>query len=46
MRRLAHVQLLIIDDFCLQALDATETADFYDYAERGIMPRWLVAAGV
>ena len=29
MRRLAHVQLLIIDDFCLQALDATETADFY-----------------
>lgn len=31
MRRLAHVPLLIIDDFCLQALDATETADFYDY---------------
>src|SRR6266487_4839720 len=30
MRRLAHVQLLIIDDFCLQALDATETADFYE----------------
>jgi DNA replication protein DnaC len=29
MRRLAHVQLLIIDDLCLQALDATETADFY-----------------
>ncbi len=29
MRRLAHTQLLIIDDFCLQALDATETADFY-----------------
>jgi DNA replication protein DnaC len=29
MRRLAHIQLLIIDDFCLQALDATETADFY-----------------
>jgi DNA replication protein DnaC len=25
MRRLAHVQLLIIDDFCLQPLDATET---------------------
>jgi DNA replication protein DnaC len=30
MRRLAHVPLLIIDDFCLQALDATETADFYE----------------
>jgi DNA replication protein DnaC len=29
MRRLAHIQLLIIDDFCLQPLDATETADFY-----------------
>jgi DNA replication protein DnaC len=29
MRRLAHIPLLIIDDFCLQALDATETADFY-----------------
>jgi DNA replication protein DnaC len=30
MRRLAHTPLLIIDDFCLQALDATETADFYE----------------
>jgi len=30
MRRLAHVQLLLIDDFCLQPLDATETADFYE----------------
>ncbi|WP_432844226.1 ATP-binding protein [Dactylosporangium sp. CA-092794] len=30
MRRLAHIQLLILDDFCLQALDATETADFYE----------------
>jgi DNA replication protein DnaC len=30
MRRLAHVQLLIIDDFCLQSLDAIETADFYE----------------
>ncbi len=30
MRRLAHVQLLVIDDFCLQSLDATETADFYE----------------
>ena len=30
MRRLAHVQLLVIDDFCLQSLDATETGDFYE----------------
>jgi DNA replication protein DnaC len=30
MRRLAHTPLLILDDFCLQALDATETADFYE----------------
>lgn len=30
IRRLAHVQLLIVDDFCLQALDATQTADFYE----------------
>jgi DNA replication protein DnaC len=30
MRRLARVNLLIIDDLALQALDATETADFYE----------------
>jgi DNA replication protein DnaC len=30
MRRLAQVQLLLIDDFALQPLDATETADFYE----------------
>jgi DNA replication protein DnaC len=30
MRRLAHTPLLIVDDFCLQPLDATETADFYE----------------
>src|SRR5206468_2944001 len=30
MRRLAHVDLLIIDDFALKALDATETTDFYE----------------
>jgi DNA replication protein DnaC len=29
MRRLATVELLILDDFALQPLDATETADFY-----------------
>ena len=28
-RRLAGVELLILDDFALQQLDATETADFY-----------------
>jgi len=29
MRRFATVELLILDDFALQPLDATETADFY-----------------
>ncbi|MGH3687570.1 MAG: ATP-binding protein [Pseudonocardiaceae bacterium] len=30
MRRLAHVDLLIIDDFALQPLDTTQTTDFYE----------------
>lgn len=30
MRRLTHIELLILDDFALQPLDATETADFYE----------------
>lgn len=30
MRRLAQVRLLLIDDFALQPMDATETADFYE----------------
>jgi DNA replication protein DnaC len=30
MRRLARLDLLIIDDLALQALDGTETADFYE----------------
>ncbi len=30
MRRLAQIQLLIIDDFALQPMDATATADFYE----------------
>jgi DNA replication protein DnaC len=30
IRRLTHVQLLILDDFALQPLDATETTDFYE----------------
>jgi DNA replication protein DnaC len=30
MRRLARVDLLILDDFALRALNATETSDFYE----------------
>jgi DNA replication protein DnaC len=30
MRRLAHLDLLILDDFALQPFDATATADFYE----------------
>jgi DNA replication protein DnaC len=30
MRRLARIDLLIIDDFALQAMDNIETADFYE----------------
>jgi DNA replication protein DnaC len=30
MRRLTRVELLIIDDFALKAMDAIETADFYE----------------
>jgi len=30
MRRLARVDLLILDDFALRPLDATETNDFYE----------------
>jgi DNA replication protein DnaC len=30
MRRLIGVDLLIVDDFALQAMDAIETADFYE----------------
>ena len=30
MRRLARVDLLILDDFALRSLDATETNDFYE----------------
>jgi DNA replication protein DnaC len=29
MRKLVRVDLLLLDDFAIQALDATETADFY-----------------
>ena len=38
MRRLARLDLLIIDDLALQAMDPFETTDFYDYAEPRIMP--------
>lgn len=30
MRRLARIELLIFDDFALQASDQTETAGFYE----------------
>jgi DNA replication protein DnaC len=30
MRRLAHVELLVLDDFALQPLDATQTTDLYE----------------
>jgi len=30
MRRLTRIQLLIIDDFALKAMDQMETADFYE----------------
>jgi DNA replication protein DnaC len=30
MRKLARVELLILDDFALQAMDQVETADFYE----------------
>lgn len=30
MRRLARVELLVLDDFALQAMGPTETADFYE----------------
>ncbi len=30
MRKLARVDLLILDDFALRALDPTETNDFYE----------------
>jgi DNA replication protein DnaC len=30
MRKLARIDLLILDDFALQAMDSTETADFYE----------------
>ncbi len=30
LRKLIGVDLLIVDDFCLQPLDATETSDLYD----------------
>jgi DNA replication protein DnaC len=30
IRRLARVDILILDDFALRALDATETNDFYE----------------
>jgi DNA replication protein DnaC len=39
MRRLLRVDLLILDDFALQGMDALDTSDLYDYAARVTMPR-------
>src|SRR5947199_7262916 len=36
MHKLLRVDLLLVDDFALQALDALDTANVYDYAEFGI----------
>jgi DNA replication protein DnaC len=32
LRKLARVDLLVLDDFALKPLDATETNDFYEFA--------------
>jgi DNA replication protein DnaC len=42
MRKLIRVDLLLLDDFCLQALDATDTADIYEL----VVERHRVAATV
>ena len=34
MRKLIGVDLLLIDDYALQPLDATETADIYEICRR------------
>ena len=39
LRKLIRVDLLILDDFALQAFDALDTADIYDYAANTTMPR-------
>ena len=45
MRRLIAVDLLIIDDFALQALDPTETTDFYELiVERHLKSATLVTS--
>ena len=45
MRRLIAVDLLIIDDFALQALDPAETADFYELVvERHLKSATLVTS--
>jgi len=38
VRKLIRVDLLVIDDFALTAMDQAETADIYDYAGSVIMP--------
>lgn len=45
LRRLIAVDLLIIDDFALQALDATETTDFYEIVvERHLKTSTLITS--
>jgi DNA replication protein DnaC len=45
MRRLVAVDLLIIDDFALQALDPTETVDFYELiVERHLKTSTLITS--
>jgi DNA replication protein DnaC len=45
LRRLVTVDLLIIEDFALQALDATETTDFYEIVvERHLKSATLVTS--
>ena len=46
LRKLLRIDVLILDDFALTALDAPATADFYDYAGYRIMPTTGLAAGV
>ena len=36
MRALARIDVLILDDLALQAMDATETSDFYELIVKGI----------
>jgi DNA replication protein DnaC len=47
MRKLLRVELLVVDDFGLQALDPLDTADIYERSSNGIGPprRWRPRIG-